>query len=101
MKSGRFASVWLGLGMLVAAGLPRMAAAADVPIDGRRIYLTDASDPSRRGAHLSLNDPDLDLSTANPMLTGATVEIGRSGGPSTVLDLPAAGWSRRPVGSGQ
>src|SRR4029453_3773302 len=60
------------------------------------------SDPARRGAHLSLVDPALDLSTIDPTITGATLEIGRIGGSSpTVLDLPAGGWTRRPVGSGQ
>jgi hypothetical protein len=101
MQSVRSSVIRIILGALVVATVTRGATGADVPVDGRRLYLTDASDPARRGAQLSLVDPDLDLTDIDPTITGATVEIGRVGGGSaTALDLPAAGWTRRPAGSG-
>lgn len=69
--------------------------AADVPLDGHRIYLKDGRDPAGRKALVRLADHDIDLADVDPMATGATAEIGAVGGGSVTLYLPASGWSRR------
>ncbi len=89
-----------GIGMVVGAWLlsthPFGVAhgATDVPLDGGRMRLTDASGPAGRRNVVGFQDADVALATVDPTVTGATALIGRVGvGAITVLELPASGWT--------
>lgn len=66
----------------------------DIPLAGNRIRLFDSSHPQGRRNTVGFIDPNVNLTQVNPMVTGATVSIGRlADGSVTMYDLPAAGWS--------
>lgn len=82
---------WVVVGVLatrVAAG------AADVPLDGRSLRVTDPPDPQKRRNVVTLRDPDVALAGVDPTASGAEVRIGRAGAATTFV-LPADGWRRR------
>lgn len=66
---------------------------ADIPVAGSRMRLADSPHPEGRRNLVALLDAAIDLRGVDPRITGATVRIGRPGGPETVLPLPASGWA--------
>lgn len=66
----------------------------DVMLPGNRIRLADTSGSAGRRTFAGMGRSADAVSVPDPTLTGATVRIGRVGGPVTVLDLPASGWVR-------
>ena len=92
----------VAVGALLAAHQGGHAApvAIDVPLAGFRMKLADSPHPRGRRNLVEFHDAALTLGTADPTVTGAMVSIGRIGsGSTTVLQLPASGWSRS--GNGQ
>ena len=69
------------------------ARATDIPIDGQRMRLDDSGHPRGQRNNMTLRDADVSLDGADPTDGGATITIGRIGGPVVVLDLPESGWS--------
>jgi hypothetical protein len=93
---GRLEAVLLvgALAVMVSAQ-GAQAAPSDVPLAGNKAQLRDSPRPQGRRNMLSLHDPAITLTVADPTISGATVTIGRAGAAgATVLDLPAAGWTR-------
>jgi hypothetical protein len=88
----------VSLAVLVALALstavPGLASAADVPLEGSDVRITDSPRPQGRRNLVGLADANVDLSGVDPTVAGATIHIGPDAGPATVLDLPASGWNR-------
>lgn len=79
--------------LVLVAATPRLVFAVDVPLAGRTIRLTDSPRPEGLRNLVALVDGNVDLSSVDPRVTGATVRIGRDASSVTVLELPAVGWT--------
>src|SRR5437016_9875473 len=94
---------WCAAAVLLAA---TAALAADHPIEGDRLVLTDPSNPARRTVRFrAARDPAIDpRATADPRSMGAILEIAGSGsgdGATGTISLDPGRWTGlgRPAGA--
>jgi hypothetical protein len=72
--------------------------AGGTPVAGSRLRVDDVGDPRGKRNAATLTDTAISFAGVDPTVTGATAEIGKPGGPSTVITLAADGWVK--AGSG-
>jgi hypothetical protein len=94
MARSRRSSI-LGAVILVLLCVAAPSRAVDLPLDGSRLRLADASDPAARRNLVEFIDDAVDLGGLDPTVTGATAYLGQvEQGAVTAIPLPADGWHR-------
>ncbi|HEV7734384.1 MAG TPA: hypothetical protein VGR62_19580 [Candidatus Binatia bacterium] len=65
-----------------------------IPVAGSRLRVDDVGPPRGKRNEVTLSDATIDLTGLDPTVSGATAIIGKPGGASVTIDLPASGWTK-------